>query len=112
MAKPTADRDGATVAQLKDDINSGRTGDKAPGFDPAAAPLGVDEEAAGTPLPAEVVAQARRDEQRSTHKHPNEVDPRVAPDARFPRGPFIAPALLGAVAALLVLGIIALALRF
>ena len=39
---------GATTDQLRHDIDQGRTGDKVP--DPAVAPLGTDEEAAGTPL--------------------------------------------------------------
>jgi hypothetical protein len=38
-----------TTEQLRFAIDCGRTGDKIPGFDPAAAPLGTDEEAAGTP---------------------------------------------------------------
>ena len=37
------------AAQLKAAIDAGRTGDKAAASDPAAAPLGTDEEAAGTP---------------------------------------------------------------
>jgi hypothetical protein len=51
---------GSTAAQLKDDINSGRTGDKIRAFDPAAAPLGTDEEAAGTPTPASAIEAERR----------------------------------------------------
>lgn len=35
----------ATSAQLKADIDSGLTGDKVSGLDPAAAPLGTDDEA-------------------------------------------------------------------
>jgi hypothetical protein len=34
---------------LRDDIDRGRTGDKVRGGDPAAVPLGTDDEAAGTP---------------------------------------------------------------
>ncbi len=37
-------------AQLRGDIQRGVTGDKRAGFDPAAAPLETDAEAAGTPL--------------------------------------------------------------
>ena len=40
----------ATVEQLRADIDQGRTGDKMAWPDPAAVPLGADEEAAGTPL--------------------------------------------------------------
>ena len=36
--------------QARDAINRGVTGDKVPGLDPAAAPLGADEEAGGAPL--------------------------------------------------------------
>lgn len=45
---------------LKADIDSGRTGDKNPGFDPGLAPLGTDDEAAGTPPSAFRVALARQ----------------------------------------------------
>jgi hypothetical protein len=48
-----------TVEKLRSDIDSGRTGDKVPASDPAAAPLGADEEAAGTPVSADAVALAR-----------------------------------------------------
>ena len=51
---------GATAEQLRSDIDSGRTGDNAP--DPAAAPLGTDEEAAGTPIPNEAIAASRQQE--------------------------------------------------
>ena len=46
----------ATVEQLRRGTDQGRTRDKVPGFDPAAAPLGADEEAAGTPVSPERVA--------------------------------------------------------
>jgi hypothetical protein len=38
-------------ARLKDAIDSGRTRDKVPGFDPAIAPLGTDDESAGVSPP-------------------------------------------------------------
>ena len=47
-----------TVAKLKHDIDRGRAGDKVDVIDPAAAPLGTDEEAAGTPVSREAVKQA------------------------------------------------------
>ena len=50
----------ATHAQLKADIDSGRTRDKVAVFDPAAAPLGTDEEAAGTPKPGWAIEAERR----------------------------------------------------
>jgi hypothetical protein len=54
------ERRGSTVAQLKADIDSGRTGDKIPVLDPAAAPLGTDDEASGTPPDPAAVTMARR----------------------------------------------------
>jgi hypothetical protein len=48
-----------TAAQLKGDIDSGRTGDKNPVFDPGLSPLGTDDEAAGRPPSAVRVALAR-----------------------------------------------------
>jgi hypothetical protein len=51
-----------TAEQLRRDIDSGRTRDKVRDLDPAAVPLGADEEAAGTPLSAEAVALARSQE--------------------------------------------------
>ena len=51
-------------AMLKGDIDSGRTGDKNEVFDPALAPLGTDEEAAGTPPTPGQVRTAREQETR------------------------------------------------
>jgi hypothetical protein len=48
-----------TPAQVRGDIQHGRTGDKKRGFDPAAAPLETDDEAAGAPLTAEATREAR-----------------------------------------------------
>lgn len=50
---------GATTAQLRDDIDSGRTEDKVCWPDPAAAPRGTDDEAGGFPPSGEKVAQMR-----------------------------------------------------
>lgn len=50
----------STAAMLKADIDSGRTGEKIGVFDPALAPLGTDDEAAGRPPSAFRVALARR----------------------------------------------------
>jgi hypothetical protein len=49
----------ATISQLRDDIDAGRTGDKVDWPDPAAVPLGTDEEAAGTPPDSLAVETAR-----------------------------------------------------
>jgi hypothetical protein len=50
----------ATTAQLRRDIESGATGDKVPVLDPAASPLGTDDEAAGVPPSPDLVAVARK----------------------------------------------------
>jgi hypothetical protein len=52
----------ATVDQLRADIDSHRTRDKVAASDPAAAPLGTDEEAAGTPLSSKAIELARAEE--------------------------------------------------
>ena len=54
----------ATADRLRGDIDRGHPADKVPFSDPAAAPLGTDDEAAGTPPSAERVALARRHEAR------------------------------------------------
>lgn len=53
---------GDTVAQLKDDIDSGLTGDKNIAPDPGMASLGTCDEAAGTSPTPERVALARKQE--------------------------------------------------
>ena len=55
---------GDTVLQLKDDIDSGRTGDKNATADPGMASLGTCDEAGGTPASPERVAMAREQEQK------------------------------------------------
>jgi hypothetical protein len=57
-----ARQSGATTEQLRHDIDQGRTGDKVRFPDPAAAPLGTDEEAAGTPIDPQVIARTREAE--------------------------------------------------
>ncbi len=52
------------VARLRADTDAGKTGDKTPGIDPAAAPLGTDDEAAGTPVPPALAEDVRRYETR------------------------------------------------
>ncbi len=47
-------------SELKGAINSGKTGDKVAGFDPAAAPLGTDAETGGSPPSRQETAQALR----------------------------------------------------
>ena len=57
-------RGGPTTAQLKGDIDSGRSGDKVEGYDPGLSPLGTDDEAAGRSPSAERIALARKQETR------------------------------------------------
>jgi hypothetical protein len=52
----------ATSDRLRADIDRGRTGDKVPMSDPAAAPLGTDDEAAGASPSRGRMAQAYRTE--------------------------------------------------
>jgi hypothetical protein len=58
---------GGTVDQLRADIDHGRTGDKVASSDPAAVPLGADEEAAGTPVSSKQAAAARLHETAIEH---------------------------------------------
>lgn len=48
--------------QLRGEIDAGLAGDKHAHTDPAAAPLGSDDEAAGTPPTQDTVANARQEE--------------------------------------------------
>lgn len=60
-----------TTQQLKNDIDSGQTGDKvAEGFDLGLSSLGTDDEAAGSPNTPEQVAMARALERRDTKAPP------------------------------------------
>ena len=59
---------GSTLEQLRSDIDHGRTGDKVEGSDPAAAPLGADEAAAGTPLHTRTVSISRDVERRAQNR--------------------------------------------
>ncbi|MCG7393186.1 hypothetical protein MHY87_09735 [Microvirga sp. ACRRW] len=65
---------GSTSAQLKGDIDSGRTGDKNPVLDPGLSPLGTDDEAAGTSPSPEQVDLARRQESVDRWKNDNDKD--------------------------------------
>ena len=64
MPEAGRSRTGETVAQLKDDIDSGRTGSKVATADPGLSPLGTDDEAAGRPASPERIAMARAEEKR------------------------------------------------
>ena len=67
---PDPVRPGCTAAQLRHDIDSGLTGDKVNFFDPAAAPLGTDEEAGGFPPTPEEIYQARMTERSPPYAAP------------------------------------------
>lgn len=56
----------AAASRLRDRIDSGATGDKVAHPDPAAAPLGTDDEAAGHPPTAAQVREASRHETART----------------------------------------------
>jgi hypothetical protein len=60
----------ANASQLRDRIDRGLTGDKVAWPDPAAAPLGTDEEAAGHTISAEAAAMAHRNESRKVKSAP------------------------------------------
>ena len=62
MNKPEKAPD--TAARLRKDLDAGRGRDKVAYPDPAAAPLGTDDEAAGTPITAEQARMARAQEVR------------------------------------------------
>jgi hypothetical protein len=100
-----------TTAQLKGDIDSGREGDKIGGFDPAASPLGTDEEASGVRPDPALVARDRRQEDatRASTAHENAASPELQPDGQGVRTPYVIPILIG-VAAAVVLAVIVAAL--
>jgi hypothetical protein len=70
----------STAAQLRGDIDKGRTGDKAKGLDPAAAPMETDAEAGGAPPTVAEIEQARALERRDGDPSPNASDPAKTPD--------------------------------
>ena len=63
--------DGIRVSLYR--LAHGRTGDKVEASDPAMAPLGTEEEAAGTPLPAKVIAATRQEELRRGRNAPRRI---------------------------------------
>jgi hypothetical protein len=60
-----------TSDQISTSISRGATGDKVDYPDPAAAPLGTDEEAAGTPLGPVALSQAQEYERRPAFDEAN-----------------------------------------
>jgi hypothetical protein len=68
-----------TTARLRHDIDRGRGGDKVDNIDPAAAPLGTDDEAAGKPpSPAEIHLAYRHEVGRGVRSERSDDDHGVA----------------------------------
>jgi hypothetical protein len=59
-----------TVDQLRKEIDRGQTADKTPGVDPAAAPLGTDDEAGGRPPSPEQRAMEAEAQRREAPQRP------------------------------------------
>ena len=57
---PTPTPGGSTLAQLKDDIDKGKTGQRARSGDPGLSMLGTDDEAGGHPNSPELIDQMRQ----------------------------------------------------
>lgn len=64
---PRPDDDRQTSERLRKEIDSGAGGDKIPFPDPAAVPLGADDEAGGSPPTREQIAMARAHETRGVN---------------------------------------------
>jgi hypothetical protein len=62
-----AARPAVNVEQLRRDIDRGKTGDKIAADDPAAVPLGADDEAAGMPVSPSIAAMAHAQELKPPH---------------------------------------------
>src|SRR5690554_4435714 len=62
---PQDSRETPPAAALGDELDRGKGRDKIPYPDPAAAPLGTDDEAAGTPVTPEQMDMARAEEIRT-----------------------------------------------
>lgn len=90
----------AEAARLRDDIDSGSTGEKVAFSDPAAAPLGTDAEAGGAAPRPEAAAEARRREADASA--PREPQPTPA-ERQAPAIPGARRVMIIAAAALLVL---------
>ncbi|MBN8926140.1 MAG: hypothetical protein BGO51_17300 [Rhodospirillales bacterium 69-11] len=84
-----------TSDQLRAKIDSGRTGDKVGVSDPAAAPLGADDEAAGTPPSGAALRQASSMEGEG---------PATPAATRSPTAPVLV--IMGGALAVVVIGVI------
>jgi hypothetical protein len=109
--EPGPPRRGATPEQLRADIDSGRTGDKVGGFDPAAAPLCSDDEAGGVQLDPELIAAMCAQECAKAPKpstRQNGATPELAPDGDGVRTPYVWPIAAGVLGAVVLAGVILL----
>jgi hypothetical protein len=76
-----SDTDAPNAAMLRDDIDSGETGDKIGFPDPSAAPLGTDAEAGGNAATREEMKTAREAEtSRPDERQPSDARPNSATD--------------------------------
>jgi hypothetical protein len=94
----------ASGAPLRGAIDSGETRDKVPGSDPAASPLGTDDEAAGTPISARQSEAAIRQETGRG----SAVPPEPASTTTTGAGPRVWVWMVGAILVLIVLLLVAL----
>lgn len=89
-----------TTQQLKNDIDTGRTGDKIDqGFDPGLAPLGTDDEASGTPPTPDEIRIARELEREGASQPAEQGQ-------RNPKRGYPAVLLIGAAFLVLVLAVV------
>ena len=70
-----SDKNSPTAEQLRNAIDSGRTGDKVPAPDPSLVPITADDEAAGTPPSSGAVARAYATESSRPHHEPQQGGP-------------------------------------
>ena len=93
---------GANPTLLKRDIDTGATGDKVNYPDPAASPLGTDDEAAGTPVTQTQLDMARQTERvQGRQAGPRDADFGAAP-SRSGRATIVLLAGIAAIVLLLV----------
>ena len=78
MSHDRDDEHAPTAAQLRDDIDRGKAGDKAGFPDPSAAPLGTDAEAGGNSATREELKIARRAEADRAPEDDRDVEGRPA----------------------------------
>jgi len=97
-----ADEGWPTTAQLSADIDSGRTGDKNPALDPSLAPLGTDDEAAGTPPTPFRVMLARRLENLNRWVRSSSGAPEPKPDSDL----ILFLSAIGAISLVLLAGVV------